>query len=186
MIAAIRKGALPLLSIGVLALAGCNSAEETVTAKDASAEEVAEQVAKVDVRPKPGRWESTLQFTNIEMAGMPPQVQEAMKSQLGSEQKWLSCLTPEQANANNGDFFKPENNDNCKYNTFSMGGGKIAADMTCTEGGASQNMKMSGTYGSDAYDMQMNSEGTMEGNKVSMSMAVSARRVGECDGTEPS
>lgn len=185
MIAAIRTHTLPVLAIGAIALTGCNNSE-TVTAKDASVEEVAEKVAKVDVKPQPGRWESRLQFTKIEMAGMPPQVQEAMKAQMGKEQKWLSCLTPEQANANNGEFFKPENSEACTYNSFSMGGGKITADMTCSEGGASQNMKMSGTYGSDAYDMEMNSEGSMEGNKVSMAMAVSAKRVGECDGTEPS
>ncbi len=186
MIAAIRTPALSMLVLGALALAGCNSKDDTIVAEDASVAEVAEQVAKVAVAPKPGRWEASMKFSNFEMTGVPPQVQEMMKQQQGTEQKWLYCLTPEDIEANNGEFFKPEGNEGCKYNTFKMGGGKIEADMTCTQAGPAQNMKMSGTYSSEAYDMQMVIEGGTQGSKVSMTSAVSGKRVGECDGTEPS
>lgn len=186
MIVAVRTLAITTLAGGVLAIAGCNSQNDTVVAENASVEDVAKQVSKADMKPRPGRWESRLEITKMEMPGLPPQAQEMMKGQLGKATTSVSCLTPEQADAANGEFFKPENNEACKYNSFKMGGGRIEADMTCSGNGSSQNMKMSGTYSSDAYDMQMSSEGEMDGNPVSMAMKVGARRVGECDGTEPS
>lgn len=183
---AIRSLALPLFAVGSLALTGCGSQGDTVTAKDVSVEEVAEKVAQIDAQPKPGRWEAKLKVSNIEMTGVPPQIQELMKKEMGKEQTWRHCLTPEQAGANNGEFFKPKDNQGCKYNNFKMGGGKIEADMTCGSDGTSQNMTMAGTYGSDAYDIESSTEGSMNGNKLTMTSSVSARRVGECDGTEQS
>ena len=184
--AIVRSLVFTSLSASALALAGCDSKDDTVVAKNASVEDVAKQVSKADLRPRPGRWNSKVQITSMDIPGLPPQAREMMKGQLAKVTEAVSCLTPEQADAANGEFFKPKNNEACKYNTFKMGGGKIEADMTCSSQGASQNMKMSGTYSSDAYAMQMTSQGTIEDKPVSMAMKVDAARVGECDGTEPS
>jgi len=172
--------------LGSLALAGCSSQNDTVTAEDASVEDVAAQVAKANLKPMPGRWESKMQIKSIEMPGLPPEVQGMMKSQLGKVQTSLTCLTQEQADKVDGEFFKPGDNPGCKYDTFSMGNGKIKADMRCQEGNMSQNMTMEGSYGKESYAMDITAEGKMEGNPISMAMHVESKRVGECDGKEAS
>ena len=52
------------------------------------------------------------------------------------------------------DFFAGKNND-CRYDHFTMGGGKIDAAMHCGgKDGESQVMQMAGTYSPDSYQMQ--------------------------------
>lgn len=175
-----------LSALASLALAGCGSKEDKVVAEDASVEEVAEQVAKADLRPMPGRWESKMTMEKIELPGMPAEMQGAMQQQLGRVQTSISCLTKEQAEKPDGEFFKPANDSGCKYNKFEMGGGTIEADMTCAEGPMTQTMKMTGTYSKQAYAMKVSAEGKMQGQPMSMAMSVESKRVGECDGKEES
>ena len=53
------------------------------------------------------------------------------------------------------DFFTGKQAENCRYDHFKMGGGKIDAQMRCTAGGATQRMTMAGDYGPEAYHMAM-------------------------------
>lgn len=180
----LRIGALTALAL--IALAGCGSKEDKVVAENESVEEVAAKVAKADLRPTPGRYEVKLTLQKMEMPGMPKEVQSMMKQQVGKVQTSMSCLTKEEADKADGEFFKPKNESGCKYKKFEMGGGTIEADMTCEQSGMTQNMRMSGTYGKEAYAMTMDAEGKMQGQSMAMTMAVEANRVGECDGKEES
>lgn len=179
----IRLASISVLVLGALAVSACGSGDN-IEARNESAESVAEKVAKADIRPSPGRWESNMKIVKMELPGMPPEAQGFLKSQLGKVQSSVSCLTEEEAAKSEQDFFKPPKASDCKYNNFSMGGGKIEADMTCQDKGSSQNMKMSGTYGSDAYAMQVSADGNMQGQAMSMAMEVESKRVGDCDGSE--
>lgn len=174
------------LASGAMGLTGCGSQNDTVVAENESAESVAEKVAKMDVRPEPGRWESKMTIEKFEVAGMPPEVQGMMQQQIGKVRTSFSCLTKEEAEKADGEFFKPEKDSGCKYNKFAMGGGKVEADMTCEQGPATQNMKMSGTYGKEAYSMRVNADGDMDGKAMSMAMTIASRRVGDCTGKEES
>ena len=120
----------------------------------------------------------------VELPGMPPEMQEMMKSRMGEMATTTSCLTAEQINANDGEMFKPSDNDSCTYKTFSMGGGKLDAEMVCKEGAMDQTMKMAGTYSDNSYDMTINAEGTADGQPMKMTMAINSKRLGECDGSE--
>ncbi len=180
---AFRRSALFAAAAGALTLAGCGSSD-TIEAENESAESVAEKVAKSDIKPKPGKWESTMTIKKVEIPGLPPEMQEMMKAQLGKAETDISCLTQEEIDANDGEMFKPGEQSGCTYNTFKMGGGEIAADMTCAEGGMEQNMKMSGSYGEEAYAMDIEAEGTVQGQAMSMAMSISSKRLGDCDGSE--
>jgi hypothetical protein len=180
---AIRLASLSALAIGLLALSVCGS-DDKIEAENESAESVAEKVAKSDIRLNPGRWESQMKIVKIELPGMPPEMQGMMKSQLGKLQTPVNCLTKEEAEKSEQGFFKPPKTSERKYNSFSMGGGKIEADMTCQENGSAQNMKMSGTYGEDAYAMQVTADGKIGDQAMSMGMEVASKRVGDCDGSE--
>jgi hypothetical protein len=63
-----------------------------------------------------------------------------------------------------------------------MGDGKIDAAMHCNQQGTTQTMTMAGTYGPEAYSMNMTSktEGGPSGEPMSMKMRVEAKRIGEC------
>lgn len=181
MIRSIRFVSLSVLAFGMLALGACG---DTIEAENKSVESVTERVAKSDIRPSPGRWETQMKMVKMELAGRPPEMRGMMESPLGQVQTSTSCLTKEDAENADGEMFKPANRSGCKYNNFSMGDGKIESDMTCTDEGGTQNMKMAGTYSSDAYAMQATSEGNMGGQKMSMAMEIESKRIGDCDGSE--
>ena len=165
---------------------GAYGKSDNIEAKNESAESVAAKVAKSGINPSPGRWESQMKLVKMEMPGMSPELQGMMKDQMSKVPTSVSCLTKEQAEKANGEMFKQGDLSDCKYNSFSMGDGKLEADMTCKDDQGSQNMKMAGTYSSEAYTMQMTAAGNMGGQEMSMEMEVASRRVGECDGKEAS
>lgn len=172
--------------VSILApLTACGS-EPDVDARNASVEEVADQVRQAsgsDRFIRPGKWLSTVTFEEMTAPGMPPGAEEQMKSMMGAGQSYESCLTEEQVARPDEDFFAGSNNQ-CRYDHFTMGGGKIDARMRCGEGDISQVMAMDGTYSPDSYQMRMTTslEGAPEpASGMTMRMRVDAKRVGECD-----
>lgn len=170
----------------ILPLASCGS-KPTVNEKNASVEEVSQKVSeatKAEGFIRPGKWQSTVNIEQMTMPGMPPQAAEQMKKMMAQTQTTETCLTPEEAKQPRAKFFG--GNDQCRYDHFKMGHGKIDAEMHCTQNGSTQVMEMNGTYSGEAYTMQMTS--TMEGGQsaanVSMKIKVDAKRVGECTAKE--
>lgn len=165
-----------------LPLAACDSDPE-VSARDASAEEVAHKVEAAGGSGNfvnPGQWRSTVTIEEMSVPGMPPQVAEQMKSMQGRMQVNEQCLTAEEAKRPKEDFFSGKGN--CRYERFDMAGGKIDAVMKCSEGGAAQTMTMAGTYSGNAYNMRMTmqSTGGGEDSGMGMKMRVDAKRIGAC------
>ncbi len=168
-----------------LPLAACNNDGE-VSVENASVEEVAKKIEAAGgsgTFVNPGKWQSTVTVEEMTMPGMPPELAQRMKSVNGRTQTNESCLTPEDAKKPKEDFFA--GNENCRYERFEMGGGKIDAVMKCTEGPATQTVTMAGTYSGDAYNMAMTMQSAGQGEDgLSMKMKVDAKRVGECSGKE--
>jgi hypothetical protein len=143
----------------LLPLAACGS-KPTVDEKNASVEQVANKVAEVSKSEgtiRPGQWQSTMTIEEMDMPGMPPEARDQMKKMFAG-------------------------NEQCRYDHFTMGNGKIDAEMHCNQAGSAQTMTMAGTYGPDSYAMHMTSktEGGPAGEAMSMKMRVEAKRVGEC------
>lgn len=184
----VRMGAAMVLA--ALALAGCGE-KKTVEAKNASAGEVAAQVAASDFHLQPGEWETTAKMSDISVEGMPPAMAEAMKSQaarggMGQPHVSRSCLTKAEADKPRGSFFgKPDAQ--CTYKDFTMSGGKITGTMTCKGKDGDETVAMNGTYQADSYDMDLAIVGHGGGHTVNVHMATSSRRVGDCppDGKAP-
>jgi hypothetical protein len=81
------------------------------------------------------------------------------------------------------DFFGADKS--CKYQHFTMGGGKIDMQMVCSEEGSTQTTNLSGTYTSTSYSMDMSSNGSGgHENGMTMKMHVDGQRVGQCTGKE--
>ncbi|MBT2187904.1 DUF3617 domain-containing protein [Sphingobium nicotianae] len=175
-----------------LALAACDKGGPTVSATNASTAEVQEKVAAASgggdaLMVEPGRWEGTMTMHDIQLAGMdkmPPAARAQMISQMGKAKTIISCVTPEEVKAKNG-FFKGLDDKSCKYDHFTLAGGKLDAAMSCAhDGGAKVSMTMNGSYSPQAYHMDIASR--TSGNSpmgMSMKMTMDAKRVGACRGT---
>jgi hypothetical protein len=174
-----------ILLVLALPLAACDSGPD-VDARNASVEDVAEQVADArgsDSFVRPGKWQSKVQIEEFELPGAPPEAKTAMRSMNNRAQVYESCLTPEEAKRPKEDFFAGSNK-NCRYDHFTMGDGKIDAVMKCTGGEMAQTMAMQGTYSPDAYQMLMSMKaqaGSQAVGGMTMTMRVDAKRIGECD-----
>lgn len=182
----LRRSTL-LAAAACVALAGCSDAgtDSVEAEKGESAASVAKKVANSDVRPSPGRWESEMKIEKMEIPGMPPEVQKMMEAQIAKVQKSSSCLTKEEAEKMDGEFFQPGNEEDCTYDKFKMADGKLDAVMKCTAGGRTQNMTMKGTYSDQAYTMNVTADGEIEAGKtMNMAMSISSKRTGECTGDE--
>lgn len=175
----IRLAFLPLAGLGALALAGCGSSD-TVTAENESLESVAKKVSESDLRPKAGRWET---MVKSDLSNLPAELRAAVAKQ--QETPTVTCLTPEEAARPNGEFMQGMKDTGCKYDRFTMAGGKLDSVLTCDMGGGSKRtMVSSGTYAPDRYSVTMKSEGSGPGAGPNINMTVTSRLIGECDGSE--
>jgi len=171
----------------LLPLAACNKGPQ-VDEKNATPAEVAQKVresAGDQAFVKPGLWESKVTIEKFDVPGMPAEMAQRMKTMMAENQEhgFQSCLTAEEVKRPKEDFFAGKDNE-CRYEHFTMGDGKIDAAMQCgRKGSSTQVMQMAGTYSPESYQMQTSMR--MEGGKspegaISMTMRVEAQRVGEC------
>jgi|tagenome__1003787_1003787.scaffolds.fasta_scaffold20563996_2 hypothetical protein len=175
-----------LLIACALPLAACNKGP-AVDEKDASVAEVAAKVrqnAGDQSFVRPGLWESKVTIEKFDVPGMPPEMAQRMKTMMAENQEhgFQNCLTAEDVKRPKEDFFAGKNNQ-CRYEHFTMGGGKIDAAMQCGgKDGGTQVMQMAGTYSPDSYQMQtaMKLSGAGAQGGMNMSMRVEAQRIGEC------
>ena len=161
-----------LVAISLLALAGCDKVKEVAGVSE-------------EVRFSPGRWETKIKMTALEVPGMPPELKAAIDSKIGQEQTVFQCLTPEEAAKPSGKFFGAEANDQCSYEKFETAGGKIDAVMSCKGEKGIDKATINGTYTAETYTLAMAVDGAAgPTGPMSMKMAMNSRRVGDCDGSE--
>jgi hypothetical protein len=174
------------VAAGALALGACNKSPK-IDAKNATPAEVAQKVRDTGADQsmvRPGLWQSKVTIEKFDMPGMPPEMAQRMKAMMAENQghDFETCLTPEDVQKPKEDFFAGKNKE-CRYDHFTMGGGKIDAVMHCGKEAGAQTMRMAGTYSPDAYQMQMGTKvdaGGEGAQAMQMQMRVEARRVGEC------
>ena len=180
---------LPIVPL--LFLAACDNSPK-VEAENASIEEVAGKVREANAGSamvvNPGQWLSSVELESVEVPGMPPEFAAQMKKTMAKVATGhKTCLTKEQAMKPKEDFFAGASS-NCRYDKFSMDGGKMTGTMRCTspQGGGTQLIEFDGTYSPDSYEMRMASavEGASPSGPMKMVMRVTSKRTGECDGSE--
>ena len=168
------------------ALASCNKGPE-VHEKNASVEQVANAVVRSaagnDILLRAGEWKVSGTLEEMNIPNMPAEAQSQMKQTMGQHgnMTYQYCLTPEQAKKPAGKFFNRQAAKNCRYDHFTMAGGKIDALMRCDAPEGSMEMTIAGTYDADNYStlVSMNMVGGRQGG-MSMKMRSQAQRVGEC------
>lgn len=173
--------ALPLVA------AACNSNGPSVTAKNESVEEVSNKVAAAQAGGafiSPGHWDGKVTITDISAPGMekmPPETVKMMKEKMMKGQEFASCVTEADVKSPKAGMFGGDKS--CRYDHFTMSGGKIDAKMTCEQAGQKREMTIKGSYSPDSYHTEVSSDGGAAGK---MSAVVDAKRAGECTGKEKS
>lgn len=174
---------LSFILLPLLSLAACDSSP-TVETTNVSGAEVAKKVQESGVTDEfisPGQWQMAMKINEMTIPGMPPQAADRMKGMMGEGHSFTQCLTPEDVKKPKEDMFSGDEEGKCKYDHFSMGGGKIDITMSC--GGESpRKMQMDGTYGPNEYHMNVASQGLGKPGHEAMKMRMEmhAKRVGEC------
>ena len=174
---------IELASIAVLAgaviLAGCGKKADDVSLKNASVETVANK-AQDAVKLQPGQWEMSFAIDKMEMPGMPAGAHPAAQP----AQKAAICITPEQAAKPAGDIFAGKGAGDCKFDTFTMNGGKMNATMSCKMANMPGQTKtvMTGTYASTEFANEVTStvSGMPGGQTATIHATSSGHRIGEC------
>jgi hypothetical protein len=173
----------------VVALSACNKGP-TVELHNATTQQVAQAVSKAGVMNsddmvRPGLWQSKTVVEQMDMPGIPQQYLARMKQSMAEHKGDTSshCIKPEDVKKPKEDFFGADKS--CKYDHFTMGGGKIDIAMVCHQEDTTMNSHVSGTYTPTSYsiDTSMTGSGGHE-NGMNMKVHVDAQRVGECTGKE--
>ena len=119
----------------IAALAGCSKGP-SVSATNASAEDVAAKVKAAGISGpivSPGQWTTKMTIDDLSMPNVPPQMAAQMKAHMGQARTFTSCLTAKEAKRPRENFFA-KGAGNCRYDHFTMDGGRIDAALTCAEG----------------------------------------------------
>lgn len=166
-------------------LAGCGDSsgadadgDGNITAQEAAAE----AASGGSLAMRPGRWEQKMEFTEINIPGMPAGMADMIRGQMGQGMTVTHCITEEDVQEPTPEMFSGEGQDNCKFEEFNRSGNNMRMRMSCdSEGGGTVNMAMNGEYGVEAYrlNMDMNATGGEQG-EMNMKGTVSARRIGDC------
>lgn len=173
-----------LLPISLI-LAACNDDPE-IRATNASVEDVAEQVREATADEefiRPGKWVSQVRFEEMSAPDIPRSAERQVNELLDEAQTFESCLSEEQAKQPRGALFTNAG-EQCRYENFTMGNGKIDATMKCSQNGATQTTRMEGDYSPDSYQLRMTSsvDNLMggEAGEMRVRMRIDSKRVGEC------
>lgn len=175
-----------VLALPLILLAACNNND--VEMENATPEEVAAKMQEAgggEAFVNPGKWQQTVTLMEIDAPGMPPEAKSMMQQAMDKVQVHSVCLTAEQAKSPKADFFTGKDQ-NCRYEHFKWGGGKVDLKLNCQHPNATQVMTLTGDYEPDGYTMTMTADtaGSGPAEKMTMKMKVDAKRLGECDGTE--
>jgi hypothetical protein len=136
---------------------------------------------------QPGMWETTVQFTSIDVPGAPPAELAAMRAMMSRPQTHSECMTPEQAASPAQRMMNPSSNGNaCQFSDSTFAGGTIRVHGTCqAPGRGTSQTNMEGSYTATTMQATVSSEihppaGTPGPQSVRMSGTLSARRTGDC------
>ena len=176
------------VAASVLALAACNKGPE-VDLHNADTNQVTNAVSQSGVMTsdsmvEPGLWQSKVTVLDMNIPGMPAQFATKVKQEMAERRNDTSkhCIKPEDVKKPKEGFFGADKS--CRYDHFTMGGGKIDIAMVCKQENMSQTTTLAGSYTPTTYSLDMNSNGSGPQQGMTMKMHVDAQRIGECTGKE--
>ncbi|WP_375290261.1 DUF3617 domain-containing protein [Qipengyuania sp.] len=173
------------LTLATAILAGCGDSNGADTNDDGeiTSEEMAkEAVSGGDITMRAGRWEHRVQFTEMDIPGVPDDMRDMMRSRMENAITSEQCLTEEEASRPSPEFFGSEDQKDCRYDEFDRSGNRMTLRMTCQAGeGGTVNVAMDGDFGEESFSLDFDNEVT--GNpmgRIIIKGSVSGKRIGDC------
>ncbi|MBV8686423.1 MAG: DUF3617 domain-containing protein [Alphaproteobacteria bacterium] len=169
-------------ALGLVMLAGCGKSGDggaggnAAAARQSGGAPAASAGAAGAAQIDPGEWEVAFETTDVSGSGLPPAAIAAMR---GQKETRRECITPEEAR-------KPikmngEENKDCDYSKFSMGGGRMSGTITCGNAKTARvALTMNGTFSARSYDYAASMTTEARGVNMTMGMKATGRRVGDC------
>lgn len=172
-------------------VAGCGSDETERVANTVALENVsvgtARDKAQGAMKLRPGQWEITIDMGKLDLPGAPPEVARAVGEAVTKNSRRIThCLTQEEADRPPADIVAGGSSDQCRYESFSMVGGRMDGTMVCNgqDRPGETRMTMAGTYSPVQYavdmDMKITAPPGIGVGTMTMTAKTSGRRVGEC------
>jgi hypothetical protein len=137
---------------------------------------------------QPGMWESTVQFTSIDLPGASPQELAAMRAMLSRPQTSSRCITAEEAANPAQRMMNPAGGNACRFSESTFSNGTIRVHGNCQmPGRGPQQTSMEGSFTATTMQATIASQiqappGTQGPQTARMSGTLSARRTGDCPG----
>ena len=176
---------LVLACAGAALAAGCSDSgtadadgDGAITAQVA-ASEMADGPA---VTMRAGMWEHKVEYSQLEVPGVPAGMQEMVKNNMGSGITSTRCLAEDEVREPDANFFGGEASNGCSYDEFDRSGNRMTMKVTCQipQGGTSTTA-MEGQFGADSYTLAIDGKVTgMPTGDVTMKGTISGRRIGDC------
>ncbi len=176
-----------ILGAAVVALAACSDsggADKDGDGEITKEEMEAEMKSGGAVNMQPGQYEVTTTFSKFEAPGLPEEAMGMIKAQLGKGNTITTCMTEEDVKDPGADFLGGDE-DSCTFSEFDRSGSTMKVEMACDEQGMKMNSKMSGSFDSDGYNMDIDAQmsGSPMGD-ISMVGKVEGKRIGDCPAGE--
>lgn len=178
-----------MTALGLLALAACQR-EPTVKAENASVAEVMNKMAETGAdkasRLKAGKWQVTARVVDVATTGLPPEVTKAFEQMKSRPQTAELCLSEDDVKKPDARMLGGRSPDECKFETFEMGGGVMKAVMLCARPGDGGRARITtdGSYSPEAYKvttaMVAEAAGAAKGQSMTISNEVVGKWVGTC------
>lgn len=136
---------------------------------------------------QPGQWETTIQFSNIEVPGAPEAMVAPMRAMLGAPQTMQSCMSAEDAANPGNQIMNPRGeNQGCQFTENTFSGGTIRINATCRPpSGGTMTMTMNGSYTATTMQAQINQQmqappNTSGPQTIRLTGNLNGRRTGDC------
>jgi hypothetical protein len=136
---------------------------------------------------QPGQWETTIQFSSIEVPGAPEAQLAPMRAMMGQPRTVAACMTPEEAANPTSKMMSQEGAaQNCQYTENVFSGGTIRVHGTCPmPRGGTMTMNWDGTYTATTMQAQVSQQmqappNTPGPQSIRLAGSLTARRTGDC------
>lgn len=144
-----------------------------------------------DVSIQPGQWEDTINITNVEVPGAPPEMAKQIASMAQRQQPSRShCITPQQAaNPLQGLANPTGEAQGCTFTDQTFAGGVIRVTSACPAptGQGQVRTTLEGTYTATTLEARLNMEGPTGApagagapSTMRMTGTMTSRRTGDC------
>lgn len=177
------------IGLTLAALAACGSNSDDVALENVSLQEAAGK-AQAAIKLQPGQWQTTATIGELSMPGAPPEVQAAIGKSVARTNTVADCVTPEEAANPSAQMLTGGQGGQCRYENFSMNGGRMNAVMICSQPGQPGEMRatLTGSYAPTQYTMDMAMKMALPGiatgatgeQGMSMTARIAGKRLGEC------